>query len=121
MMSEIAKIIAEQNDMFRQRIGDPFGIYSSIKGRYIMTQGIIRLTLEDHQDIIDKIRAFNAFTPDNDPYKEHDFGRFQLDENKQDILWKIDYYDPTYQYHSEDKSNPEVTKRILTVMLAHEY
>ena len=37
------------------------------------------------------------------------------------IFWKIDYYDKNYQYLSENPSNPEITNRVMTVMLAEEY
>ena len=64
--------------------------------------------------------AFNAFTNDNDPHREHDFGSFDLDGEK--LFWKIDYYstdDP--DLGSEDPSDPAKTERALTIMLADEY
>jgi Protein of unknown function (DUF3768) len=36
------------------------------------------------------IRAFDDFTPDNDPYGEHDCGG--LDWGAERVLWKMDYY-----------------------------
>ena len=65
------------------------------------------------------VRNFNKFTPDNDPYGEHDFGSFDYKSDK--IFWKIDYYDKNYQYLSENPSNPNITNRVMTVMLASEY
>ena len=35
------------------------------------------------------VSHFDAFTPDNDPYGEHDFGSIDLDGEK--LFWKIDY------------------------------
>ena len=58
-------------------------------------------------------------TQANDPYGEHDFGSF--DYNGEKIYWKIDYYDKSYQYLSENPANPDITNRVLTVMLAEEY
>lgn len=55
----------------------------------------------------------------NEQFNEHDFGSF--DYNGEKIYWKIDYYDKSYQYLSENPANPEVTNRVLTVMLADEY
>jgi hypothetical protein len=62
---------------------------------------------------------FDAFTPDNDPYRERDFGAFE--HNGDRIFWKIDYYDRSMTKGSEDPSDPGQTLRLLTIMLASEY
>jgi hypothetical protein len=49
---------------------------------------------------------------------EHDFGAF--DEEGQNYFRKIDYYDPSLSYHSDDASDPEKTVRVLTLMRAEE-
>ena len=92
---------------------------SLIGGRVILTQGINVKTPRDIARILAKVRNFNNFTIANDPYNEHDFGSF--DYNGEKIYWKIDYYDKDYQFYSEDPSNPDITNRVLTVMLASEY
>ncbi len=92
---------------------------SFIGGRVILTHGINVKTPRDIARILAKVRNFNNFTKANDPYNEHDFGSF--DYNGEKIYWKIDYYDKSYQYLSENPANPEVTNRVLTVMLADEY
>jgi hypothetical protein len=48
------------------------------------------------------VETFEAFTPDNDPHKERDFGAFE--HNGERIFWKIDYYDTTLTKGSEDFS-----------------
>ena len=63
--------------------------------------------------------VINNFTEANDPYDEHDFGSF--DYNGEMIYFKIDYYDKNYQYLSEDPANPNLTNRVMTIMLAEEY
>lgn len=88
-------------------------------GRVVWTAGIDSMDFIDVVKIMEKVRHFNNFTPDNDPYNEHNFGSF--DYNSQKIFWKIDYYDTNYQYLSENPANPDVTNRVLTVMLADEY
>ena len=37
------------------------------------------------------VASFAAFTEDNDPYGEHDFGAFHLSGDK--LFWKIDTYE----------------------------
>lgn len=88
-------------------------------GKIVLTQGIEAKTYEEIAEIMLKIRQFNNFTEANDPYDEHDFGSFDYKGEK--IFWKIDYYDKNYQYLSEDPSNPNLTNRVMTVMLASEY
>jgi Protein of unknown function (DUF3768) len=55
----------------------------------------------------------------NDLYEEHDFGSFEIDGHK--LFFKIDYYDKSRSYHSPDSSDPSVTERVITIMLAEEY
>ena len=84
-----------------------------------MTTGIQGFSPQDQVLIFQKIAAFHDFSEDNDPYGEHDFGRVFHDG--QAILWKIDYYDKNYKMASEDPADPEITNRVMTVMLASEY
>jgi hypothetical protein len=65
------------------------------------------------------VRTFDAFAEENDPYGEHDFGAFDFDGQR--FFWKIDYYNPPLEVHSEDPTDPSKTRRLLTVMLADEY
>ena len=85
----------------------------------VITQAVAQLVKENVDRILDKVRNYNDFTPINDPFLEHDFGSIQLRENT--IFWKIDYYDLDLHMHSPDPSDPTVTARILTIMLAEEY
>ena len=104
------KRIAELNDKFRTTlIGD----------KVILTSGIASLPTEQQQEIINKVKIFNTFTEDNDPYGEHDFGCFEY--HGQQIFWKIDMYDLNYEYYSPNPELEEVTNRVLTVMFASEY
>lgn len=65
------------------------------------------------------VMAFDSFTADNDPYGEHDFGSFSLDGER--LFWKIDCYDQSLQYGSDDPADAAVTRRVMTIMLAEEY
>src|SRR3982074_309768 len=71
------------------------------------------------QRIVKTIEVYDAFCNANDPHQEHDFGAFDADGKR--VFFKIDYYDPTLTVHSAPSSDPDVTQRVITVMLAEEY
>ena len=85
--------------------------------RVVITQGI--QAMDNLPDLLDQVRCYDRFTPDNDPYGEHDFGSFQWGDVH--VFWKWDYYDLDYSMHSPDPADETVTARVLTVMLAEEY
>jgi hypothetical protein len=104
METEPPSEIAQLNDTFR-RSGQ----------EVILTPGIQALL--DFPGLLRAVRDFDSFTPDNDPYGEHDFGSIMWE--KQKTFWKIDYYDHALKY-GEDPLSPEC-RRILTIMLVNEY
>jgi hypothetical protein len=106
-----ARKIAFLNDMCRRAMG--------VAGRLIQTSGICALPPIEQSVIRERVETFDAFTPDNDPHGERDFGAFEYNGNR--IFWKIDYYDRTLSKGSEDPSDPRLTVRVLTIMLASEY
>ena len=85
--------------------------------RVMIIRGI--QALDNINEILKAIREFDAFTVDNDPYGEHDFGKIEI--NGEVIFWKFDYYDLKYTYASPDAAHETDTVRILTIMLASEY
>ena len=121
MTNKKAKLIAQQNDMFRQNFGMSLQDYieGTPSGKYSITSGIQSLGFIAQSKINNQVRNFDDFNKDNDPHGEHDFGKFNF--NGQDILWKIDYYDNNYEYGSEDPNDLSKTCRVLTVMLSCEY
>jgi len=90
-----------------------------VGGQVLLTVGFQTLPGEQQAALLLAIRHFNDFTPDNDPYGEHDFVVVEVDGVQ--VFCKIDYYDPTLQQHSADAANPVLTHRVMTVMLAAEY
>lgn len=88
-------------------------------GRVLLTAGIDSKPADDIANIMLLVQNFNNFTPDNDPYGEHDFAAFDYKGDK--IFWKIDYYDLNNEYLSENPADPTITNCVLTVMLADEY
>jgi hypothetical protein len=90
-----------------------------IGGAVMITQGLEAIPIPRRKLILEQVRRFAAFTPDNDPYGEHDCAILEAEGEK--ILFKIDYYDRDLQLHSPDPTDPAVTTRVLTIMLACEY
>jgi hypothetical protein len=98
------------NDAFRTSLSG---------GRVVVTRAVAALGAEAQREILAALRRHDEFDADNDPYGEHDFGRITV--RGHEILFKIDYYDQDLVWHSPDPSDPAVTHRVLTVMLAEDY
>jgi len=107
---EYAKRIAELNDRFRQTYWG---------GKVMTTCGVNELSEDITARLFRAVSEFDKFNWRNDPHGEHDFGKVVIDGQK--FFWKIDYYNNTMDAGSEDPANPDVTTRVLTIMLAHEY
>lgn len=88
-------------------------------GMWLATIGISSLPPEQMRAVYEAVLNFNDFTADNNPHGEHDCAIQTVGDLK--VMWKIDYYDRARQFHSPDPSDPKVTVRVLTVMLASEY
>jgi hypothetical protein len=108
--SSRTELIRELNDAFRTTLEG---------GRCLFTAGVSDCGIPFSTAALATVKAFNDFTPDNDPYGEHDFGSFEIDEER--LIWKIDYYDLSLRFGSQDPADPSQTKRVLTIMLADEY
>jgi hypothetical protein len=91
----------------------------AIGGRTVITQGIQALGTDGVRKVLTAVARFNDFTEDNDPWGEHDCAILTVDGRR--VIFKHDYYDRDLTYHSPDASDPAVTERVLTVMLAEEY
>jgi hypothetical protein len=111
MINATTQRIAELNDLCRKAMG--------IGGKLFQTQGIDALPEAEQSAIREKVEKFDAFTEDNNPHGERDFGAFEHEGKR--IFWKIDYYDRTLTKGSENPADPKQTVRVLTIMLASEY
>lgn len=103
-------IIAALNDRLRRTF---------IGGRVFITPSVAALPEDRRAAVLQAVKDFTDFSPDNDPRGEHDFGAF--DAAGERFFFKIDYYDSAIEYGSSDPSNPAKTVRVLTIMLASEY
>jgi Protein of unknown function (DUF3768) len=101
--------IRELNDAFRK---------SFAGGTVVMTASVAELPEIVRANALLEVARFDRFTPDNDPYGEHDFGSFELVGRK--FFWKIDMYDANMEFGSEDPADPKKTTRVLTLMLAED-
>ncbi len=88
-------------------------------GVAVMTVGIAGLGAAAVERIVRTIAAYDDFSKANDPYGENDFGAFEAEGAR--LFFKIDYYDKQMGGHSPDPSDPLVTTRVITIMLAEEY
>jgi hypothetical protein len=89
------------------------------EGAAVMTPGVAALGAEAVARIVRTIAVYDDFCHANDPHEEHDFGSFEIDD--QTIFFKIDYFDKTLTLHSPDPTDPSVSERVITIMLAEEY
>ena len=124
---EQAARIARLNDLARRAMG--------IACTVVATVGFRSLPDTDQSCVRELIETFDAFTDDNDPHGERDFGCiYQLgdgcwtterprvrEDERERVFWKLDYYDRDLQFASDDAANPAITRRVLTMMLADEY
>lgn len=100
-----------------------------------MTTGVAALPDLDRLTVLLHVMRYDQFDGDNDPYGEHDFGAVyrlasgewtqrrpaDADTIAQTVFWKIDYYDNSLQWGSDEPWDALKTARVLTVMLAGEY
>ena len=119
--------IARLNDLARSAMG--------VACTALATVGFRSLSTSDQSRVRELIETFDAFDEDNDPHGERDFGAIYqlgdgrwtterprlLDDERERVFWKLDYYDRDLRFGSEDAANPAVTRRVLTIMLADEY
>ena len=119
-----AERIARLNDLARRAMGAACMV--------VATEGIRALPEADQSRLREMVETFDAFTPDNDPYGERDFGAIWQGVDgvwsalppvdvAVTVFWKIDAYDRELRFGSEDPADPAVTRRVLTIMLASEY
>jgi hypothetical protein len=109
---EIARIarIRELNDLLR-RYGKGGEVY--------LTRGVRDRGDDFSERARRQVANFEAFSEDNDPYGEHDFGAVMVDGKR--VFFKVDYYDRAKEWLSPDPADPAKTCRVMTILLAEEY
>jgi hypothetical protein len=108
-LDERARQIAHANDLLRR----------TCAGSYLkISSGVSALPPKVIADALMQMRAYDKFTPQNDPYREHDFGSFRADGHE--FYFRIDALNATLTGPAPDPFAAD-TKRICTLMLSSEY
>ena len=96
--------IASLNDSFRQTFEG---------GRVMLTPSVHD---SPYQDIIlSAVKAYKFNGIDgNNPYGENDYGAFEIRGDR--YMFKIDYFDSSYETASPDPTDTRVTRRVTTVL-----
>jgi hypothetical protein len=102
--------IRELNDAFRTTFAE---------GRVMMTASLAEEPESIRALILQTVADYTQFGPHNDPNGERDFGSFHIIGRTWN--WRIDYYDKTLEFGSEDPADPAQTTRILTVGPAFDF
>lgn len=105
-----AEKIAQLNDTLRK---------TGEGGTIMVTQSVLALNGFDQLALTTALAQYDRFDADNDPHGERDFGDLELFEAE--LLWKVDYYDKERKFGSDDPADPNVTVRVLTIMLVTEW
>jgi hypothetical protein len=107
-----AERIAGLNDDFRKT-------FSPTLGKIRMTSGVAVLPDNEREALFEAIMAFRDFTPDNDPYGEHDFIPVEYGGVKYYAMFA--YYDLEMKNRSIDPDDPSKALRIFKIMRADEW
>lgn len=117
-MAEFTNGSAERTAWIRDP-SDALRLGVCANGKIVITSGVHERRVAFLAETARAVTEFDTFTPDNDPQAEYDCGAHEVDGEK--LFFKIDYYDKDLQWHSPDAADPDVTVRVLTIMLAIEY
>lgn len=102
--------IAQLNDQLRRTFSG---------GKVVMTAAVNGLDPATKAEVLAAIRAFDQFGDENDPHHEHDMAFVEVKGAR--YFFKVDYYDQSLEYGSEDPSDSTQTTRVLTIGEAGDY
>lgn len=117
-----AAIVAAHNDAFRRHVclGSPYpDDVPRLEGKLVCTAAVAEKGMLFVDTCRRAVGFFSDFSEDNDPDGHHDFGSIRIGETK--VWWKIDAYDRSYEYGSEDPSDPARTARVLTILFPSDW
>ena len=102
--------IAQLNDHLRRTLSG---------GTVMLTAAVNSLDPATKAEVLSVVRAFDQFGGDNDPHEEHDMAFFEVKGER--FFFKVDYYDKSQEFGSEDPTDPAQTTRVLTIGEASDY
>lgn len=111
--------IAAQNDAFRKNIFLQSEELNIPQGTLVCTQGVSAKGRDFQQELLLKLYNFDEFDEECDRNDWHDMGVLEVGGEK--VWFKFDFFDITYDFGSEDPSDINKTRRVLTLMFPHEY
>lgn len=111
--------IAAQNDAFRHSILGTTPVADAPQGQFVMTRGVAALGPDAQLELTRCVAAFDGFNADCDPQGWHEMGVIEFDGTT--VWFKTDLYDVDYTYGSPEPSDPQQTRRVLTLLLPSEY
>jgi hypothetical protein len=74
-----------------------------VGGTIVITNGVAALDLALRSELLAAVRCYDAFSAENDPHGEHDFGAIEM--KGQTFFFKIDCYDLSLTLHSPDAAD----------------
>jgi Protein of unknown function (DUF3768) len=110
MTPEQTRKVAELNDLVRTEMKG---------GKWVATSGAQATGLVVPALYV-LITKFDQFTESNNPHGERDMGMIEVRGTS--IMWKIDTYENAEcRYGAEEPWDPDVSYRVLTILLPEEY
>lgn len=110
----------EQEEWFRaiRSLNDTFRL-SFTSSELHLSPKILAFDIETQAAIIDQVRNYRNFNPDNDPTCTHHQGFFQQED--QSIVWEIFCLTPDGKNLSEYPLDLNLTHRYIMIMCEEEY
>jgi hypothetical protein len=112
----MSAVIAGLNDALRRAI--PIGTPGN---KIVMSRALASIPADTLVHVWNAVRGFDDFNADNDPHGEHDCATLDVNGAPEQVMFKIDYYDKALEFGSENPADPNVTTRVLTLMLVSDY
>jgi len=85
----------------------------------VTTEAVADLPDDVKAIVLNKVRTFTRFDADNDPHHEHDMAFFDHDSER--YFFTFDYYAPDMEHGSDDPSDTDKTRRVVTIGMASDY